>query len=294
MELDQLKYFLKVAELKSFTKAADDLLISQPALSRSIARLETELGIPVFVRKQKTLELTDSGLLLQSRAQQILSIVEDTKAEICDDGKTGRIRIGAIPTIAPYFLPPFLKNFSEQYPSAATVIYEDTTDRLLKSCSQGEIDIAMVALPIAEKYLQAEKLFEEELMLVLPAEHALANRSRIRFEDVETLPFIMLNEVHCLSDNIMSFCRKQSFQPSVIGKTNQLSMVQELVALSHGISLIPKMAMELDRSDRRVYKSFSGPSPLREIAIVWDPHRFQSRMLDNFREQVRKFARKKR
>lgn len=287
MELDQLRYFLRVAELRTFTRAAAELHISQPALSRSIQRLEGELGLPVFIRKPKTLELTEAGQLLQSRAEQVLAILDETKAEICDDGQSGRLRIGAIPTIAPYFLPEFLKRFSQEFPQVTVIIHEDTSERLLRACSQGEIDLAILARPISAKYVEFETLFSEELWLVLPSEHSLVDRPRIRLDDVHEYPFVMLDEAHCLSDNILTFCQRKSFQPSVIGKTNQLSMVQELVALGHGISLIPDMARRIDTSSQRIYRSFSGEKPIREIAMAWDPYRFQTRMLENFRSRLR-------
>ena len=110
MELEQLRHFLKVAELGNFTRAAEAVGLSQSALSRSIARLEEELGQPIFERQTRKVALTDSGNLLLDRARQILSLVEDAKAEIYDDGQTGRIRVAAIPTIAPYFLPERLSN----------------------------------------------------------------------------------------------------------------------------------------------------------------------------------------
>ena len=288
MELDQLRYFLRVAERGNFTRAAEDLLISQPALSRSIQKLEEELGQPVFERKTRSVSLTDAGLLLQTRAQQVLSILEDTKSEITDDGESGRIRIGAIPTIAPFFLPDVLRQFSEEYPKATVIVQENTTDNLVKSCTQGEIDLAILALPIPAKYLEVEELFAEELFLVLPIDHPLAKKKTIRLSDVEPLPFVLLDEAHCLSDNIISFCRQRSFQPVSVEKTSQLAMVQELVSLSHGVSMIPEMASTIDQSDRRVYRSFSGRKPVRTVAVAWNPYRFQSRLLEAFRNQLRK------
>ncbi|MCA9113130.1 MAG: LysR family transcriptional regulator, partial [Planctomycetaceae bacterium] len=209
MELDQLRYFLKVAERGNFTRAAEELMISQPALSRSIQRLERELAQPVFERRTRSVLLTDAGTLLQARAQQVLTILEDTKAEITDDGESGRIRVGAIPTIAPYFLPEILRQFSAAHPKATVTVQENTTDKLLKNCTQGELDLAIVALPIPAKYLEVEELFEEELLLVLPPDHPLADKSRIRVRDVELYPFVLLDEAHCLSDNIVSFCRQR-------------------------------------------------------------------------------------
>lgn len=287
MELDQLRYFLRIAERGNFTRAAEDLRISQPALSRSIQKLEDELGQPVFERKTRSVALTDAGVLLQSRAQQILTILEDTKAEITDDGESGRIRVGAIPTIAPYYLPEVLRQFSAAHPNATLIVQENTTDQLLKSCKQGDIDLAILALPVPAKYLEIEELFEEELLLVMPPAHPLAAKKRIRLCDVEAYPFVLLDEAHCLSDNIISFCRRQQFQPVAVERTSQLAMVQELVSLQHGVSMIPAMARVRDDSDRRVYRSLTNPKPMRTVAAVWNSYRFQSRLLRAFRACLR-------
>jgi len=288
MDLDQLRYFLRVAERQNFTRAAEDLAISQPALSRSIQKLEEELGQPVFERRTRSLSLTDAGALLQARAQQVLTLLEDTRAEITDDGQSGRVRIGAIPTIAPYFLPDVLRKFSREFPKATLIVQENTTDALLKSCTQGEIDLAILALPVPARYLEVEELFEEELLLVLPPDHPLTEVEKIRLTDVEPYPFVLLDEAHCLSDNIVSFCRQRSFQPVAVERTSQLVMVQELVSLSHGVSMIPVMARVLDKTDRRVYRSLAGRKPTRTIAVVWNPYRFQSRLLKAFRERLRR------
>ncbi|MFK7737380.1 MAG: LysR family transcriptional regulator [Pirellulaceae bacterium] len=290
MEFDQLRYFLQVAQSKSFTRAAEELGISQPALSRAVQKLEEELGVPVLVRKTRVVELTDAGLTLRSRAEQILSIAEDTKAEISDDGRTGRLRIGAIPTIAPYFLPHFLKQFSSEFPEAQIEIYEDTTKNLLRQCSQGEVDMAVMALPVFQKYLEVSSLFSEELWLALPKNHSLVDAKNVRLKDLENYTFVMLDEPHCLSDNILSFCRQRSFQPVVIGRANQLSMVQELVALGHGISMVPDMARRLDKSKARVYRSLAGQPPTREVVVTWDPYRFQSRLAKRCRERLTDFC----
>lgn len=288
MDLDQLRYFLRVAERQNFTRAAEDLGISQPALSRAIQKLEEELGQPMFERKSRSVVLTDAGKLLQSRARQVLTIIEDTQAEITDDGQSGRVRVGAIPTVAPYFLPEVLRSFSREHPKATLIVQENTTDVLLKSCTQGEIDLAILALPVPAKYLEVEELFEEELLLVLPPEHPLVQQDKIRLCDVEPFPFVLLDEAHCLSGNIISFCRQRSFQPVAVERTSQLTMVQELVSLSHGVSLIPAMARARDQSDRRVYRSFAGRKPTRTIAVAWNPYRFQSRLVQAFRDSLRR------
>jgi LysR family hydrogen peroxide-inducible transcriptional activator len=195
--------------------------------------------------------------------------------------------VGAIPTIAPYYLPEMLRKFSQKYAQATVVVQENTTDALLKSCRQGEIDLAILALPLRAKYLEVEELFEEELLLVLPPDHPLVDKNAIRVSDVEPYPFVLLDEAHCLSDNIVSFCRQRSFQPVAVERTSQLTMVQELVSLSHGVSMIPQMARRCDQSDRRIYRSFTGKKPTRTVAVVWNPYRFQSRLLQAFRACLR-------
>ncbi|MCC9656389.1 LysR family transcriptional regulator [Rhodopirellula halodulae] len=291
MDIDQLKYFQSVAETKSFTEAAARMNLSQPALSRSIQRLEEEFGQPFFERKPRCVELTDAGLLFQRSATQILRIVEDAKAEISDDGETGKIRVGAIPTIAPYFLPDLLRQFSDEFPRSHLIVHENTTDELLKRIKQGEIDLAILAEPITEKYVEVKPLLEEELYLLLPPQHALCEKKQIRLEDVEEESFVMLDEAHCLSENIHSFCRQRSILPVAVERANQLATVQELVSLSHGISMIPAMARRLDRSKRRVYRSFTKPRPSRTLICVTNPYRFQSRLFREFRERLCSYAR---
>ena len=290
MELDQLRHFLKAAELSSFTRAAQAIELSQPALSRSIARLEEELGQPLFERQTRKLALTDAGKLLQTRAQQILSLVDNTKAEISDDGQTGTLRVGAIPTIAPYLLPVLLRRFSDGHPRAAVIVQEDTTDNLLKKLAEGVVDVALLALPLATKYLEIEELFEEELLLVMCKDHELCAKKQIRLADIEPLPFVLLGEAHCLTDNIVSYCRQKAFHPMSVELTNQLATVQELVALNHGVSLIPAMARVLDTSDRRVYRSLSGSTPTRKIVMAFNPYRFQSRLAEAFKQLLRTYA----
>ena len=216
-----------------------------------------------------------------------IALLADTLAEITDDGQSGRLRIGAIPTIAPYFLPEVLRRFATAFPKATLQVHENTTDALLKALSQGEIDLAVLATPVPAKYLAIEELFTEELLLVLPPEHPLATKASVRVGDLEPLPFVLLDEAHCLCDTIVSFCRQRSFQPVAVERTSQLAMVQELVALDHGISMIPAMARHRDQSDRRVYRSLAGRKPTRTIAAAWNPYRFESRLQQSFRECLR-------
>lgn len=286
MEFEQLVHFLAVAEHGSFTRAAKEVALSQPALSRSIAKLEDELGQPVFERQSRKVVLTDAGRLLRPRARQVIDIVARTKAEITDDGKTGTLRVGAIPTIAPYLIPEILEAFSQVAPEAKIEVTEDVTDALLPACSNGAVDVALLALPLEARYLEVEPLFEDELLLVVPPHHAFATQDVVRLEDLRAHPFVLLNEAHCLSDNVVHSCRSQSVDPISIERTNQLAMVLELVALGHGVSLIPAMAGRIDESPRRVYRRLAS-SPSRTIALVWNRYRFRTKLLERLLEVIR-------
>jgi LysR family transcriptional regulator, hydrogen peroxide-inducible genes activator len=288
MEIEQLRHFMKVAEYSNFTKAAVAIPLSQPALSRSIARLEDELGQPLFERQTRKVALTDAGNLLFGRARQILSMIDDVKAEINDDGQTGQVRVAAIPTIAPYFLPSKLREFHRSYPHAKVIVQEDTTDNLLKKLYDGVVDVAIAAVPIDAKYLKVESLFEEELLLVTASESPLAKKPTIRASDIESLPFVLLGEAHCLTNSVVSYCQQKSFHPVSVERTSQLAMVQELVSLNHGVSLVPEMARALDTSDRRVYRSLQGTKPMRTIVMITNPYRFQSILQSKFQETIRR------
>ncbi len=286
MELEQLRHFMKVAELQNFTRAAEQVGLSQPALSRSVARLEDELGQPLFERQTRKVALTDAGSLLVDRARRVLLMVDDMTAEISDDGESGRIRVAAIPTVAPYFLPECLKAFQRQFPMAQVIVHEDTTDILLKKVSDGEIDVAIAALPIGAKYLEVQPLFEEELLLVTSRDHPLATKKSIRVQDVKDFPFVLLGEAHCLADNVITFCRQKSIHPVSVERTSQLTMIQELVSLGHGISLVPFMARNRDTCGSRVYRSLTGQKPTRTIVMISNPYRYQSRLVRSFQEHL--------
>ena len=234
--------------------------------------------------------MTDAGQLLQARARQIIALIEDTKSEISDDAQSGRIRLAAIPTVAPFMLPELLQRFAKSFPDATVIVQEDTTANLLKRCEQGEVDLGIVGLPIPAKYLDIEELFDEELYLVLPPDHPLNDKKRIKVTDIEPFDFILLDEAHCLTDDILSFCNDQSFHPVTVEHTSQLATVQELVSLNHGVSMIPAMARYLDSSDRRKYRSLSGNPPTRRIAMVWNPYRFESKLLRHFKQELRRYA----
>ena len=292
-EIQQLQYFLAVARAKSFSRAAEDLAISQPTLSRAVQKLEEAIGEPLFERKPREVTLTDLGELFFDRVERIVIQIDDLQLELSDSGQKGRIRVAVIPTIAPYLLPKLLDEFARQYPNVSVIIQEDTTANILTMCKHGEVDLAILAQPINIKYMEIENLFEEELLLVFPKGHQLEKKSKINLQDVQEYPFLMLGQSHCLSENIESFCKQESIEPVSISRTSQLATVQELVALDHGISIVPEMARRLDQSNCRIYRHFSGNKPARTIAMLSNPYRYESKWLKAFKAHLRKLKKSK-
>lgn len=288
LSLQLLDQFVVLARTKNFTRAAEELHLSQSALSRAIQKLEDQLGQPLFERKPREVVLTELGELLLQRAKHILQLMEDTFSELSEAGRRGRIRLGAIPTIAPYFLPSLLSSFAKKYPDIAVIVQEDTTENLIKRCHHGEIDLAILALPLVAKNLEVEALFDEELLLVVPVGHPLATSKTLPIDAVEHFPFVMLNEAHCLTDNIATFCRRKAVQPVTVERTSQLATVQELVSLNHGVSIVPDMARKIDTSEQRVYRSFTSEKPRRTVAMMWNAQRFQSKAVKALMEHLRK------
>ena len=290
-EFHNIQGFVAVARTGNFTKAAEELGLSQSALSRSIQKLESQIGKPLFDRHPRHVTLTDVGKVFFGRSVEILSLVEESFREICESKDVGHIRLAAIPTIAPYFLPSLLRDFTLAFPKIRISVLEQPSRTIIKKCRNGEIDAAIMALPFPIETLDAVPLFEEELFLVLPSEHPLGSRNEITLQEIRKIPFVMLSEEHCLSDQVETFCRTESMQPITVERTSQLTTVQELVSLEHGISIVPAMARKLDQSESRIYRSFVEPRPTRTIALVTNSDRYQSPALHTFAEYLRKYRR---
>ena len=286
-DFHQLTHFLAVAKAGNLTRAAHDLGISQPALSRSIQKLEEKIGEPLFERLPRGMKLTEIGIFLQTRAKQIRQLVDNTFAQLNEATNQGQIKLAVIPTIAPYLLPKILKKFTQKHPEIKIQVHEDTTENIIQYCKDGEIDIAIVALPIAEKDLHFETLFDEELLLVVPKGHSLEKKEKIHLTDIQEFPFISLHQQHCLSDNIAEYCSRKSVAPVSVEHTNQLATIQELVALQHGISILPAMAQQVDKTKLRTYRSFAGEKPSRTIALLQNPKRYEHHSVLLFKKYMK-------
>ncbi len=292
MEMHQLRYFVAVAETGSFSRAAERCHISQPSLSQQIIKLESRLGQRLFDRLGRRVVLTDAGRLLLDHATAILAEVEQVERQMRDATHMvqGKLAVGAIPTVAPYLLPSAIELFLRRYPDVEIMLQEDVTQQLLAATVAGEIDLAIVALPVADTRLRVEPLFTEPLWLAMPRGHRLARRKRVRLEDLRAERFILLSEMHCLGEQVASFCRQREFEPKVACRSAQLPTVLALIAAGQGVSLIPEMAKEGDRSKRRVYRALADSAPARTIAVVRHRLRHQTPAMRQFIQLLKKRA----
>lgn len=244
MEFHQLRYFVAVARHRSFTRAAEAEGVAQPSLSQQIQRLESEIGAPLLDRLGRTLRLTEQGEVLLKHAEQILRQIAETRShlESLQLGIRGRLRIGAIPTILPYYLAPRLPAFSAAHPDVDLRLTEDITARLIERLQSGDLDLAIVALPIGAQDIVASELFREPLLLAVPRGHRLAETPAADLKDVRQERLLLLRHGHCFRDNVLTACTRAKADFHSVFESDQFSSIFALVAAGFGVSIVPEMA----------------------------------------------------
>jgi LysR family hydrogen peroxide-inducible transcriptional activator len=292
MELHQLRYFVAVAQTGNFSRAAERCHVSQPSLSQQVLKLERRLGQPLLNRLGRRAVLTDAGRLLLDRATAILAAVEEAERRLSDGGglQGGRLAVGAIPTIAPYLLPPALEVFARRCPNVELDVQEEVTRNLIAAVIEGDLDLALVALPVADERLQVEPMLTEPLFAAVPRGHPLARRRKITIGDLSAERFILLNEMHCLGEQVLSLCRAHDCQPKIACRSAQIATVQALIALGQGVSLLPDMACRADPGNQLVYRPMANEGSRRTIAAVWHRHSYHSPAAEYFLTGLRAWA----
>jgi LysR family hydrogen peroxide-inducible transcriptional activator len=289
MEIHQLEYLLAVAEARSFSQAALNVRVAQPSLSQQIKKLEAEVGQPLFDRLSRGVVLTEAGRLLTERARKVLSELSDAKREVSDAGGqvSGTLAIGAIPTIAPYVLPRVVMAYSKRWPDVRVRIVEDTTQRLSEELERGGLDVGIMSDLQAAHTIHVEEVATEPLLAMLPANHPLAKKKRIAWESLAGEKFLALNEMHCLSGQVMQFCKANRLEPMLSMRGAQLVTLAELTAAGAGVSVVPRMMARVDRSTKRVFRAFESPEPTRSLCIATCLLRYRSRAMRAFIDLLR-------
>ncbi|MBW7895274.1 MAG: LysR family transcriptional regulator [Opitutaceae bacterium] len=278
MELYQLRSFTTIAEVGNFTHAAKALATTQPTLSQQIINLEKELGQRLFHRLGRRAVLTEAGQVFLDRTRRILFEVDSARQEIADHpGMDRRITVGAVPSVAPYMLPPLIAQARIEHPNLDIHIREDFHPALVQAVLEGELDLAIVSGPVHESALAVEPYIREPLLLVVGEQHPFATREKILTADLAAETFVMLGSSSLLAEQVRSFCGDHRFTPRIGYRCAQVATVKTLVALGVGISILPRSSQSSKDLDTLVYRKLSDSSPERELQIIRHQQRYQSR-----------------
>ncbi len=289
MEIHQLYYFVAVAETGSFSRAAERCNVAQPSISQQIMKLEQELDTPLFDRLSRRVVLTDAGRKLLPRANAILAELHEIKHVLSHARYEGHgsLTVGFIPTISPFVLPSIIKSFGERFPHATLDVHEDLTETLVRDLIDGKLDVAITSLPIHNQHIRTQELLTEPLVVASSREYDIVNWASIQVKALDDFPFIALDEVHCLGEQVQLFCYQQNLNVQIVCHTTQLSTVQNCVALGLGVSLVPQALAASDTSGKVVYRMLSDAVPQRKIAAATHVGRSQSYLAQQFIAMVR-------
>lgn len=269
--LRQFRYFEALARHGHFRRAAEACGISQPALSMQIKELEQEVGIDLFERNARQVRLTSFGEAFAPRVRDILRSVDELGdlARAAGDMFMGRLRIGVIPTVAPYLLPTLLGSLGQRYEGLDIHVRETQTPRLLQELEDGRLDTAIIALPVSEPALAEVPLFKESFVLVRPASEA--GQPVPPPDALREMRLLLLEEGHCFRDQALSFCNADlRAMPRDFLEASSLSTLVQMVDAGIGVTLIPEMAVDLEtRSATVAVARFGHPQPTRTIGMVW-------------------------
>lgn len=289
--LKQLRYFEALARHRHFGRAAEDCAISQPALSMQIKELEETLGAALFERSARQVTLTSFGAEAAKRARNILRAADELGdlARASQSKLVGRLRIGVIPTIAPYLLPRLIGRLAPLYPELEIHVRETITPTLIQELGDGRLDTAILALPVSEPGLRETPLFDEQFVLVRPREEGKLPVPSI--DRLREMRLLLLEEGHCFRDQALSFCNIQSGPPREILDASSLSTLVQMVGAGMGVTFIPEMAVPVEtRSADVAVARFEPPEPARTIGMVWRKSNPLDPQLQEIAEIVRSAA----
>lgn len=270
--LSQLRAFVAIAEYRHFGTAAARLGVSQPTLSQALAALENGLGLQLIERSTRRVLVTATGRRLLPQAVSTLEAADRFLASANGDGLGAALRMGIIPTAAPYVLPTLLPALRQQVPTLVPQIVEDRTAHLVDALRTGLLDVAVAALPIETAGLIEIPLYTEEFVLVTPADHELAGRDDIKPADLDSLPLLLLDEGHCLREQTLDMCRAADVHTGPVGDTRAASLttVVQCVAGGLGVTLIPRMAVAVETGRAGLATArFADPAPGRTLGLAF-------------------------
>ncbi|MBC7525604.1 MAG: LysR family transcriptional regulator [Flavobacterium sp.] len=291
MTITQLQYVLAVAEYKNFTLAAEKCFVTQPTLSMQIQKIEDELGILIFDRSKKPIQLTDIGLKIVNQAKNIVNEV-DRIQDIVQHQKGfigGEFRLGIIPTVMPTLLPMFLNNFIKKYPKVKLIIEELNTDEIIKRLHNGHIDAAIAATPLNEEKIKEVVLYFEPFMAYVPENNSIFKKTEIEVNDLNLDEILLLQDGHCFRDGILNLCKNNEKQ----NKSNfqlESGSFETLIKLADeglGITLLPFLhTLDLNEKNKSKLRHFKEPKPAREVSLIYPKTELKIHIIDALRTTI--------
>ncbi|MFM7284678.1 MAG: hydrogen peroxide-inducible genes activator [Betaproteobacteria bacterium] len=294
MTLTELRYIIAVAREKHFGRAAEACFVSQPTLSVSIKKLESELGVIIFERGGSEITLTPIGENIVQQAQRVLDAANQIK-EIADQGRDplrGALRLGVIYTIGPYLLPRIIKSMIERYPDMPLILQENFTVRLVEMMRTGEIDVAILADPFDTTGLDTLPLYDEDFVVAVPKKHHWTKKQQIASVDLKQETMLLLGVGHCFRDQVLEVCPEAArFAANSAGiqKTfegSSLETIRHMVAEGLGITVLPRMSVSLDDDPLLKFITFAPPVPNRRIVLAWRKSFSRDRAVDALHEVI--------
>jgi len=278
MNLRDLRYVIAVAETRHFGKAAQRCFVSQPTLSGQIRKLEEELGVAIFERTNRSVEITPVGADIVERARAVIEQADAIQAlaRARQDPLAGALRVGAIPTLSPYLMPLILAPLRKQIPQMQLVLSEELTDRLLARLRNHEIDAALLATPADEADLESIPLFDEPFWVAYPRKHRFYARDRVTLRDLEGEDLLLLGEGHCLARQVTEVCRleeRQTRSEMADLRAASLETLIQLVGAGYGITLVPALAMRGSWTSGSgvVAQPLAAQQASRRVSLVFRP-----------------------
>lgn len=287
--IKQLRYLCSVVEHGHFGRAARACHVSQSTLSAGILELEEVLGASLLERNNRNLVLTGLGEEVVERARSLLLDVEDLVAlcEASAEPLSGRLRLGVIPTIAPFLLPVMLNGLRKDYPDFKPFIREDLTDPLIEALHRGELDLLLLALPVSAEGVETMPLFDDPFYLAAPLNHALVSQEGLSTEDLRGQELLLLEDGHCLRDHALEACKLRGSDYKVPYQATSLTTVVQMVASGIGVTLLPSIAIHGGAlaAPEVAVKAFDDPEISRKIGLMWrrkTPRRTEFRLLGDY------------
>lgn len=270
MNIRDLEYICAVADLRHFGKAADKCFVSQPTLSGQIKKLEEFLGVRIFERTNRHVMLTDFGRDIIAHARNVLREVEsiNSVSQQAQNPLGGRFRLGAFPTLASYVFPGLVKGIKNAMPDLRLVLVEEKTAILIEKLRAGEIDAALLALPVEEEFLDMAELFSDRFLLAVPSGHVLAKYDQVVQADLASYPILLLEEGHCLRDQALDVCKSGGINEEQDFRATSLETLRQMVKAGTAMTFIPEIAA-LEEDAGICYIPFKPPVPSRTIGLYW-------------------------